>query len=156
MTFKVIRGQGQGQEMTSVPYQDYFYTCCLWPCLSPLMALWYVMYFQFCGWHHVSVIALQHVTCIPKQQCNMTSIKSKIQTKFCQTVKTSKFLLWVMHCDKVCYLWFPVVNALVTTVSIGYATCVWLLIQVKGMGMDSPELWYVIARTGERYENGLT
>jgi len=24
MTFKVIRGQGQGQEMTSVPYQDYF------------------------------------------------------------------------------------------------------------------------------------
>ena len=25
MTFKVIRGQGQGQEMTSVPYQDYFF-----------------------------------------------------------------------------------------------------------------------------------
>jgi len=27
MTFKVIRfrGQGQGEEMTSVPYQDYFY-----------------------------------------------------------------------------------------------------------------------------------
>jgi len=25
MTFKVIRGQGQGQEMTSVPYRDYFY-----------------------------------------------------------------------------------------------------------------------------------
>jgi len=24
MTFKVIRGQGQGQEMTSVPYRDYF------------------------------------------------------------------------------------------------------------------------------------
>jgi len=24
MTFKVIRGQGQGQEMTSVPYWDYF------------------------------------------------------------------------------------------------------------------------------------
>jgi len=23
MTFKVIRGQGQGQEMTSVPYRDY-------------------------------------------------------------------------------------------------------------------------------------
>jgi len=25
MTFKVIRGHGQGQEMTSVPCQDYFY-----------------------------------------------------------------------------------------------------------------------------------
>jgi len=25
MTFKVIRGQGQGEEMTSVPYRDYFY-----------------------------------------------------------------------------------------------------------------------------------
>jgi len=25
MTFKVIRGQGQGQEMTSVPYRDYFF-----------------------------------------------------------------------------------------------------------------------------------
>jgi len=25
MTFKVIRGQGQGQEMTSVPLWDYFY-----------------------------------------------------------------------------------------------------------------------------------
>jgi len=24
MTFKVIRGQGQGKEMTSVPYRDYF------------------------------------------------------------------------------------------------------------------------------------
>jgi len=24
MTFKVIRGQGQGEEMTSVPYWDYF------------------------------------------------------------------------------------------------------------------------------------
>jgi len=24
MTFKVIRGQGQGEEMTSVPYRDYF------------------------------------------------------------------------------------------------------------------------------------
>ena len=23
-TFKVIRGQGQGEEMTSVPYRDYF------------------------------------------------------------------------------------------------------------------------------------
>jgi len=27
MTFKVIRGQGQGEEMTSVPYRDYFFTC---------------------------------------------------------------------------------------------------------------------------------
>jgi len=25
MTFKVIRGQGQGEEMTSVPYRDYFF-----------------------------------------------------------------------------------------------------------------------------------
>jgi len=25
MTFKVIRGQGQGQEMTAVPSRDYFY-----------------------------------------------------------------------------------------------------------------------------------
>jgi len=25
MTFKVIRGQGQGVEMTSVPFRDYFY-----------------------------------------------------------------------------------------------------------------------------------
>ena len=25
MTFKVIQGQGQGEEMTSVPYQDYFF-----------------------------------------------------------------------------------------------------------------------------------
>jgi len=24
MIFKVIRGQGQGQEMTSVPFRDYF------------------------------------------------------------------------------------------------------------------------------------
>jgi len=24
MTFEVIRGQGQGEEMTSVPYRDYF------------------------------------------------------------------------------------------------------------------------------------
>jgi len=24
MTFKVIRGQGQGEEMTSVPFRDYF------------------------------------------------------------------------------------------------------------------------------------
>jgi len=24
MTFKVIQGQGQGQEMTSVPFRDYF------------------------------------------------------------------------------------------------------------------------------------
>jgi len=24
MTFKVIRGQGQAEEMTSVPYRDYF------------------------------------------------------------------------------------------------------------------------------------
>jgi len=24
MTFKVIRDQGQGQEMTSIPYRDYF------------------------------------------------------------------------------------------------------------------------------------
>jgi len=24
MTFKVIRGQGQGEEMTSDPYRDYF------------------------------------------------------------------------------------------------------------------------------------
>ena len=24
MSFKVIQGQGQGQEMTSVPYRDYF------------------------------------------------------------------------------------------------------------------------------------
>ena len=24
MTFKVIRGQGQGQEITSVPYRHYF------------------------------------------------------------------------------------------------------------------------------------
>jgi len=26
MTFKVIRGQGLRQEMTSVPYRDYFFT----------------------------------------------------------------------------------------------------------------------------------
>ena len=25
MTFSVIRGQGQGQEMTPVPFWDYFY-----------------------------------------------------------------------------------------------------------------------------------
>jgi len=25
MTFEVIRGQGQGEEMTSVPYRDYFF-----------------------------------------------------------------------------------------------------------------------------------
>jgi len=25
MTFKVIRGQGQAEEMTSVPYRDYFF-----------------------------------------------------------------------------------------------------------------------------------
>ena len=28
MTFKVIRGQGQGEEMTSVPYRDYFLCFC--------------------------------------------------------------------------------------------------------------------------------
>ena len=28
MTFKVIRGQGQAEEMTSVPYWDYFYYIC--------------------------------------------------------------------------------------------------------------------------------
>jgi len=27
MTFKVIQGQGQGQEMTSVLFQDYFICC---------------------------------------------------------------------------------------------------------------------------------
>jgi len=27
MTFKVIRGQGQAEEMTSVPYRDYFFVC---------------------------------------------------------------------------------------------------------------------------------
>jgi len=27
MTFKVIRGQGQGEEMTSVPYWDFFDLC---------------------------------------------------------------------------------------------------------------------------------
>jgi len=27
MTFKVIRGQGQGEEMTSVPYRDYSLDC---------------------------------------------------------------------------------------------------------------------------------
>jgi len=27
MTFKVIRGQGQGQEMTSVTFRDYFIIC---------------------------------------------------------------------------------------------------------------------------------
>jgi len=26
MTFKVIWGQGQGEEMTSVPYRDYFFS----------------------------------------------------------------------------------------------------------------------------------
>jgi len=31
MTFKVIRGQGQGQEMTLVPCRDYFY-CGIWNC----------------------------------------------------------------------------------------------------------------------------
>jgi len=29
MTFKVIRGQGQGEEMTSVPYRDYILFVCL-------------------------------------------------------------------------------------------------------------------------------
>jgi len=29
MTFKVIRGQGQGEEMTSVPYRDYFFALVL-------------------------------------------------------------------------------------------------------------------------------
>jgi len=28
MTFKVIRGQGQGQEMTSVTFRDYFWFLC--------------------------------------------------------------------------------------------------------------------------------
>ena len=28
MTFKVIRGQGQAEEMTSVPYRDYFLCIC--------------------------------------------------------------------------------------------------------------------------------
>ena len=27
MTFNVMRGQGQGQEMTSVPFWDYFLIC---------------------------------------------------------------------------------------------------------------------------------
>jgi len=34
MTFKVIRGQGQGEEMTSVPYRDYFCACCQWPTVA--------------------------------------------------------------------------------------------------------------------------
>jgi len=33
MSFKVIRGQGQGQEMTSVSCRDYFSIhCCSWFC----------------------------------------------------------------------------------------------------------------------------
>ena len=27
--------------------------CCLWPWLGPPASLRYVMYFRFCGWHHV-------------------------------------------------------------------------------------------------------
>jgi len=28
--------------------------CCLWLWIGPLpMSLWYVMYFRFCGWHHI-------------------------------------------------------------------------------------------------------
>ena len=51
MTFKVIRGQGQAEEMTSFPYWDYFYACCLWLWLRrPLVALRCVVYFRFCGW----------------------------------------------------------------------------------------------------------
>ena len=30
ITFKVIRGQGQGEEMTSVPYRDYFFVSWNW------------------------------------------------------------------------------------------------------------------------------
>ena len=33
MTFKVIRGQGQVEEMTSVPYRDYFWSTCFTFCM---------------------------------------------------------------------------------------------------------------------------
>jgi len=51
MTFKVIRGQGQGEKMTSVPYQDYFYLM-PWPQSIGVIVLW-----RFADWKCLCAIA---------------------------------------------------------------------------------------------------
>ena len=45
MTFKVNQGQGQGQEMTSVPFRDYFYMVS-----TPHGKSWYLSVVQITRW----------------------------------------------------------------------------------------------------------
>jgi len=62
-TFKVIRGQGQGQEMTSVPYRDYF-LCMLLVAVAQsfLVAL---RYFVVTSCFHIIGYG---ASCIPKRR----------------------------------------------------------------------------------------
>jgi len=74
------------------------FACCLWTWLGPLMALWYVMYFWFCGWRHVFTrwpYGTSSVCLCSKSAIVKTT--ALISTAFCSMVKVSKYMSWVVH-----------------------------------------------------------
>ena len=87
-----------------------FCVCCLRPWLRPpLMALPYVMYFQFCGWCHFCIITLWRAVFISKQRLNTTSVTAKVPTKFCSTITTvstyCELRTWAKSAIYNCLVW---------------------------------------------------
>jgi len=62
MTFKVIRGQGQGEEMTSVPYRDYFFLLCVFILLFVCAYMLFLFICIICthSWHVSHHLVLCH------------------------------------------------------------------------------------------------
>jgi len=73
------------------------FLCCLWPWLSPtLMALWYVMYFWFCGWRRFFFRSVSYDTSCAflRGKSIMTETAASVSTKFCSLIKICQYTSW--------------------------------------------------------------
>jgi len=84
-----------------------FCACCLWLWLGPVLAaMWYVVYFWFCGWYHVLIWWCFGTSCVFLSG-NISGKLNTSDSKFCSTVMTNKHSISVAHRGEVCYQQLP-------------------------------------------------
>ena len=82
-----------------------FFACRLWPRLGHLLTvLRYVIYFRFRRWRYVlhSGPVARHV--YSWAAIEYGKLTAEIPITFFSTIRTSKYLSWVAHRSKICYL----------------------------------------------------
>jgi len=95
--------------MTTRRTSPNFCACCLWPWLGPpLTALRYVMYFRFCGWHHIFTpwdqwARIKHAVGLCLEEVRQVEVPVGRQHNYFFVEFVGIWRIW--HLGEVWYLW---------------------------------------------------